>query len=343
MKTSKLETKHEAHSRKTWRLLLVAAIALLLGLGAGVGLNFIFAEPEKVVRGDAAEKSDTSGSGKAARKTAGRPAGPSEFDITRAMSDIFALSEQIGERPCGYGGEASAANYVVQRLGEAGYTVEEQPFVTPEGSGTRNIVATRSGKSDGYVFIVGAHLDSAEGVKGGVDNASGVGVVLEIARVFSNTTIEPTLKFVFFGANRPGVSAVEDRFLGGRRFIGMLGTLDRKEIAGMVAVDGVACGDYLAFRTQETGVQRLRDKMAAKAREDGLPVVTLKAGEDSDNIPFEDAQVAAVWLQWCEAGGKVAADGSYAGVLAGNVEEAGNFMRKFLTELTQDDLRELKY
>lgn len=343
METSNLEKRHEAQARKTWRLLLVAAIALLLGLGAGVGLNFIFAEPEKVVRGDATQKSDTPGSGQAARETARGPAAPSEFDINRAMSDVFALSEQIGERPCGSGGEDSAANYVVQQLGEAGYAVEEQPFITPEGSGTRNIIATRTGKSDGYVFVVGAHLDSAEGAKGGVDNASGVGVVLEIARVFSNTRIEPTLKFVFFGANRPGATAVEERFSGGRRFIGMLGKLDRKEIAGMVAVDCVACGDYLAFRTQETGVQRLRDKMAAKAREDGLPVVTLKADEDSDNIPFEDAQVAAVWLQWCEAGGKVAADDSYAGVLAGNVEQAGNFLGKFLAELTQDDLRELKY
>ena len=347
MDTSNSRVNGEARGRKTWRLLLVALVALLLGAGAGVWTNFILAEPktEKAAAnvGENGKSGETLDSEKAAGTSSGRLGGPSEFDISRAMADIYALSEQIGERPGGSGKEAAAAGYVVQKLTEAGYTVEEQPFTTPDGFGTRNMIATRGGKRDGYAFIVGAHMDSPTGGKGACDDASGVGVVLELARDFSSARIAPTLKFVFFGSNRPGASSADDRFTGGRRFVAMLGTMDKKDITGMVAVDQVACGDYLALRTQETGTQRLRDKMAAGAREEGLPVVTLKSTTDSENILFEDAHMPSVWLQWCDAGGGVSGDDAYAGVLAGKVEAAGSFIRKFLVGLTHGDLRELKY
>jgi putative aminopeptidase FrvX len=259
------------------------------------------------------------------------------------MSDVFALSEQIGVRPTGSGHEAAAATYIVQELAECGYEVEEQPFTTPEGFGTRNIIATRTGTLEGYRFVIGAHYDSSGTAKGAVDDASGVGVVMEEARVFAGRRLKPTVSFVFLGANAPGSTVEEDRLLGARHFIAMLGSLDRKDVAGMIAVDSVACGDYLVLRTQETGLQRLRDKMATFARESNLPVTTLKSTVDSDNIPFEDAQIPAVWVQWCNAGGQEPADDSYAVVMAGKIESAGNLIRSFLLDLTQDDLRELKY
>ncbi len=327
------------------KLLLIFLLVLTVGLGTGVGMNLIFADPpakkvEEKVEGEepgAAGDDDAEESGSAAR-----PKAP-QFSAAQAMGHVFALSESIGERPAGSVKESSAADYIVSKLGEYGYMVEDQPFTMPDGFGSRNIMSTRRGTRTGYDIVLAAHYDSAEESRGAVDNASGAGTVLELARVFSSTRLEPTLHFVFLGANRPGPGDIDGRLLGARTYVDLLGTLKRKDIVGMIAVDSVGQGDVLALRTQGSGLQRLRDKLATFAGEKNMGVTTLKSNSDSDNIPFEDSEVPAVWIEWCNQDGALVTDNRYTSVSAGKVEAAGTLVEIFLKDLTSDDLEELKY
>jgi Zn-dependent M28 family amino/carboxypeptidase len=259
------------------------------------------------------------------------------------MSHIFALSEQIGERRAGSVKESGTADYIIGKLAEYGYNVEEQPFTMSDGFGSRNIIGTKRGTREGYIVVISAHYDSPRGSKGADDDASGVGVVLELARVFSNSKLEPTLQFTFFGANRPGGGALENRLVGARTFEELLGTLQRKEIISMIEVDSVGQGEVLALRTQGSGLQRLKDKLATFAGEKKIVLTSLKSTDDSDNIPFENAGVPAVWVEWCETDGTLSTDNAYTSVDAAKVETVGTLIENFVKDLSSDDLEELKY
>jgi hypothetical protein len=324
-------TRYErARSRrqKTKRLLLVFLITLLVSAGLGVGMNFLFGKTKPAIMKKSEtgkESSATSGKAKKLSEQAKKPAAP-RFNVSQSMAHTFALSEQIGNRRAGSIKESSAADYIVAKLAEYGYSVEEQPFTMPDGFGSRNISASRRGSREGYTIMIGAHYDSPEGKKGAVNNASGVGVTLELARVFSKVELAPTIRFVF-----------------ARRCLDMLGSMERKEVVGVIAVDSVAQGEVLALRTQETGLQRLKDKLATYANSHNTPVVVLKATNDSDNIPFEDAKMPAVWIEWCSPGGSLQTDDTYQSVLAVKEETVGKLIESFLYDLGSSDLEELKY
>ena len=328
------------------RITAVFLIVFIVGAGSGVGMNVLMGKPRvqkaRPSTSDTSPKETTGTTGKKTKKTTSK-AVPLVFDTPTAMSHVFALSEQIGPRPAGSVREADAANYIVGKLGEYGYTVEDQSFTTADGFGSRNIVGTRRGTRSGYDIVLGAHYDSSTQAKGAVDNASGVGVVLELARVLSATRLEPTIRFVFFGANRPGATNMDDRLQGSRRYVDMLGSMERKDILGMICVDSVGQGEQLALRTQESGLQRLKTKLETFGRENNIPTTVLKAVADSDNMPFENAGVPAVWIEWCDAGGKLVTDDRYNSVMPGKVEIAGNLVLNFLLDLRPDDLEELKY
>lgn len=326
------------------KFIILFLVVLLLGAGAGVGTNLAFKEParqaaSKPVRADTDEKA------KAAAEVEEKQdaAGSSGFRTSQAMGHIFTLSERVGERKAGSIKESRAADYIVSRLGEYGYMVEEQAFTMSDGFGSRNIIGARRGASDPDTILIAAHYDSASGSRGAVDDASGVGVALELARLFAQADVEPTLQFVFFGANRPAGGDIEDRLMGARTFVDLLGTMQRKDIVGMIELDQVGRGEQLALRTQGTGPQRLRDKIAAYCGEKKVEVASLKSKADSDNIPFEDAGVPAVWVQWCDQGGSVSTDNRYTSVIAGKVEAAGNLIEGFVRSLTSEDMEELKY
>ncbi len=336
--------REKPHRSRTKRLIILFFVVLIIGAGAGVGSNFIFAEPEAKKAPEVAkeEKAEEKGE-EAGEETAVEKPLVSRFNISQAMSHVFALSEQIEDRPAGSVRASGAADYIVRKMGEYGYTVEEQPLTTTEGFGSRNIIGNRRGTRDGYTLIIGAHFDSPRGSKGAVDDATGVGVVLELARLFADKRLESTLQFVFFGANMPGGGNIENRLVGSRLFVDMLSSMDHKEVIGMIAVDCVGQGEVLALRTQETGLQRLKAKLTTFARESGVETELLKSTSDSDNIPFEDVGVPAVWIDWCDADGSLATDNEYQSVVPEKVETVGALIEDFLYDMTSDDLEELKY
>lgn len=82
-------------------------------------------------------------------------------------------------------------------------TVESQE-VNFHGRRYRNIIATLEGTEQALDWLlVGAHYDAARGSPGADDNASGVAVLLETARILSNQTFKRTVQFVAFTLEEP--------------------------------------------------------------------------------------------------------------------------------------------
>jgi Iap family predicted aminopeptidase len=68
----------------------------------------------------------------------------------------------------------------------------------------RNIIATMDGRNQEMDWLlVGAHYDAASGSPGADDNASGVAVLLETARILKTQHLERTVQFVAFTLEEP--------------------------------------------------------------------------------------------------------------------------------------------
>lgn len=145
-----------------------------------------------------------------------------EFNAGNAYEHARYLSEKIGPRPAGSKGEQKAAQYIRYILEQAGWKVKEQPFskvivqndpLNPENRITiinsQNIIAELPGQISETVLL-GAHYDSADSsAPGAVDNASGVGVLLELAKILGNKPHRETYQLIFFGAEEAGLVGSE--------------------------------------------------------------------------------------------------------------------------------------
>jgi len=89
-----------------------------------------------------------------------------------------------------------AADYIHASLQSLSYKVEPHLFIDG-GREFQNIIATRLGvrHPDKRVLIV-AHYDTVENSPGADDNASGVAVLLELARVLQPVEFDRTVQFV---------------------------------------------------------------------------------------------------------------------------------------------------
>lgn len=130
-------------------------------------------------------------------------------DIERIRADIERLCQTPRHSATDPVGHREAATYVSDELSSAGCVVEHQDFTIPSepdpGLGL-NVIGTL-GASDATdsptpatalgAVLVGAHYDTVPGSPGADDNASGVAVMLECARVLS--TIERTRPALFVG------------------------------------------------------------------------------------------------------------------------------------------------
>ncbi len=119
-----------------------------------------------------------------------------------------------------------AAEFIQERFRQAGYSPRAQPF-RYEGGTYLNIEAVAEGQ--GPALVVGAHYDTVEGSPGADDNASGVGLLLELARLWSKDAGGRKVHFVAFSLEEPPVfgssrmgSYVYAASLGGQELLGML-------------------------------------------------------------------------------------------------------------------------
>lgn len=155
----------------------------------------------------------------------------------RLEASVRTLAETIGPRS--YRDEANleaAADFVTRSFEAAGYTVTFQPYEV-KGRTYRNIIAERRGTEEpDRILILGAHYDTVEGSPGADDNASGVAVLLELARLHAETQFRKTVRFVAFTLEEPPF--FRTRHMGSRVYARSLKERE-EQIEGMLSLEMV--------------------------------------------------------------------------------------------------------
>lgn len=191
----------------------------------------------------------------------------------RAYSYIEALSGLSPKRVAATAGELAAADMIKGWFAEAGYSAEFQPFSYVRRGVTyysQNVVAfspaTKKPKVDPTpLVIVGAHYDAVSAGKGADDNASGVGVMLEIAERIEKFPREYDLVFVAFGAEEAGLR-------GSAYFASQMSEADKARTVAMINFDSLIVGDKLYIHAGSNGLTGPRDEMLRLIRLLRLPI-----------------------------------------------------------------------
>lgn len=170
------------------------------------------------------------------------------FDVGTVLGGIRALAA-IGPRDAASPASDRAASYVAGRLRAAGYRVTLQPFAVPAGvswgvrvpaGSTANVVADPPGFDPTRPHVVvGAHLDTVPQAPGAEDNASGLMVMTEVARMTRQQPGALPVRFVAFGAEEARGGNGTRYAFGSRHFVGSLSAAERAAVRGMVALDRV--------------------------------------------------------------------------------------------------------
>ena len=222
------------------------------------------------------------------------------FDAERAFADLEAQVE-IGPRPAGTPGSRELVKLLAASLLDAG--AQDVAVQRPH----RNVVATIPGTGEGTV-VVGAHHDTKDipGFVGANDGASGVAVVLELARVLAaGAPLDgPSVSIALFDAEeaRGDRPFSEDGTRGSRQYVadaqagGRQGSPPIEEIDSMILFDLVGDCD-LEVPREALSDQAIYDRFAEAAAEvDGsaAPFEGETGGVEDDHIPFLEAGVPAL-------------------------------------------------
>lgn len=236
---------------------------------------------------------------------------PEQVTGDLSYDHVSYLSEVIGPRVAGTPQEEATAYYIVEQFEDMGYEVEIQPFsfvIRGRIYESENIIATKPGKFDQTV-IVGAHYDSVRRQRcndgnvstGAGDNASGVGVMLEVAEVLANYKTEGAIKFVAFGAEEPGL-------LGSRYYAQQMSEEDITSTVTMIDLDMVGAGDFfyvyaglgnnpgwardLALQIGQRMGYDLRTSPQSEYYDYGT------TGDWSDHVPFRNRGIPIAYFEW---------------------------------------------
>lgn len=228
------------------------------------------------------------------------PAAPSQagdvgrFDAERAFADLRAQVD-LGPRPSGSEASAELVDLLATALEQAG--AEDVAVQRP----LANVIGVLPGSEPGYI-VLGAHHDTKEGIPGFVganDGASGVAVILELARSLPRPLPGPSVAIALFDAEE----AREDREFsadgkrGSTQYVtyaerGAQGTPHLDEIRAMVLFDMV--GDCDLQIPLEPGSDPALYELFAAADPDVFSGRTFPI--DDDHVPFVEQGVPAVDL-----------------------------------------------
>lgn len=206
---------------------------------------------------------------------------------------------------------SGAEEWLKAQIATIGYEYMAQPFTMTSADGVtpcygENLIFSKQGASD-RVIVVGAHYDCVEQTFGTDDNASGVGVLLELASIYSTKESPYTIRFILFSAEEPGC-------LGSQYYVDNLSQEERDRIACMINIDTIAAGDnmYLYGGTVDDSGSIVQDWAVYQAQSaadllgldmsfhpdvnDSFPTPTKATA--SDQMPFANVGIPYIY---CEA------------------------------------------
>lgn len=260
---------------------LAVATSAILALGGATAVNA--APPHEPPNGNASQALDN--------RVVKR------INTDNIYEHISYLSETIGPRVAATDSELETVAYLVDQFERFGYdNVEVQPFEwSSRGrSGiSYNVSATKrpnnANQDTGQIVIVGAHHDSVPGSPGANDDASGTGVMLELARVLGNTPVTTEVRFVAFGAEEVGL-------LGSRHYASQMSEDEVERTVAMFQLDMVGSRDAgrLTMFTVDGEQNTVTDLVASagqRVSQEGIPAFSMLGR--SDHVPFYQLGIPA--------------------------------------------------
>jgi len=224
---------------------------------------------------------------------------PVSFDGQRAYADVQ-TQVAFGARIPGTEGHAKIQEWMREELAEAGWQVEVQESEAL-GHPIQNIVTKRNDESPQIIF--GAHYDSrmfadndadsanhSLQVPGANDGASGVAVLLELARTLPEDTVPIWL--VFFDAEDNGNIEGWDWILGSREFV----KNNRLQPRAVVIVDMIGDADLNIYKERNSNAE-LMDQIWNTAKSLGYEdkfIPEYKHSMLDDHTPFIEAGLPAI-------------------------------------------------
>lgn len=225
---------------------------------------------------------------------------PESFSGARAYEDVLAQMA-LGPRTPGSPAHAAAVDWMLAELTAAGWQVSVQETEW-NGQLVRNVVAERGSGSPW--ILLGAHYDSRiyadqdpdparrqDPVPGANDGASGVAVLLEIARVLP-ADYPGRVTIVFFDAEDSGGIPGWDWIMGSRAYAASL----EANLDAMILVDLVGDVD-LSLPYDGNSDEALREEIWALAAEMGygdIFIPEVKYTILDDHVPFLERGIPAV-------------------------------------------------
>jgi len=227
--------------------------------------------------------------------------GAGGFDEQRAFADLEA-QVAFGPRPAGSDANVEMTRFLAGRLREAG--VRRVRIQAPH----RNVVGVIPGDESGTV-VVGAHHDTKDSIPefvGANDGASGVAVVLELARALPDRLEGPSIRIALFDAEeaRGDAPLSVDGTRGSRQYVryakrGRDGSPRLGSIRAMVLFDLVGDCDLQVPR-EEYSSAKLYGLFASAAADlqdgDPAPFSGTTSAIGDDHVPFVEAGVPSLDL-----------------------------------------------
>lgn len=228
------------------------------------------------------------------------PDAPATFDAAAALADVRLLAGRIGPRLATDPAYRRAGRLVERRFESLGYDVRREGFRVPGGDSwgvpvdagrSFNVVAEPAGFDASRPHIVlGAHLDTVAVAPGAEDNASGVAVLLEIARLVGGSPASTRLPVVLiaFGAEEPRGPGDAMHHFGSQHHVASLSPARRDALEAMVSLDRVGVGAMVPVCTGPLSPPRVQRALLRTAERIDVPAQACE-NTASDHWSFEKA------------------------------------------------------
>lgn len=237
-----------------------------------------------------------------------------------AYRHIYYLSEVIGKRVQGGPGERQAANYIAKELKRLGYQPEMLPFnielsnkeKTQKGSlPSQNVTALKKGQSPKEIVIVG-HYDSVDTAsRGADDNASAIGLMLEMAEKLKDIEMPYSVRFLAVGAEesyRNKETGMRGEGLNGSTYYA--NHMTDEQVANtllVVNLDSLIAGDHMNIYGNQGEKGIYREKALFIGNKLGYPMTTNQGLhpdypygttiDASDHVGFKDRGIAFIYFE----------------------------------------------
>ena len=205
------------------------------------------------------------------------------------------LARDVGSRPAASRGELRAHRWVKARFEAAGLRTRYVRFTVPRKGRSRNVVGVHDGEQE-CLKIVMAHADSAPDGPGANDNASGVGILVALARRLDALEPPCDVWLVATGAEERPYTGTPDH-LGASALVR---TVPRRRLRYALSLDMVGRGRRFQLRSPRARPRRgVEAEVLRAGRRRGVRLRWRRDSGDgnSDHREFELAGLPGLVVQ----------------------------------------------